>query len=136
MKIISLEISKPFKYLWLKSVHDVDLNQHCARCLIGNYDERVSPLKYHIENIDLKDHVYYLCGVSEPYKWSDNFHLAFIKDENSKIDVNYNGVHVVIEGGKQLPISAKYEKHPKMMYKSYSTCRNWQFANYFLTHLK
>ncbi len=37
-----LHITAPFRYLWLKSVTGVDLSVHCAKCLLGEYDERIS----------------------------------------------------------------------------------------------
>lgn len=136
MKIVELNVNSSFSYLWLKTVKDVDLSQHCARCLIGEYDNRISPKKEHIENIELENSIYYLCGVSKPFVWDNNFHLAFEPCEGSTIQINDKGISVIIEGAKQLPTSDKYINHPKMIYKSYNTCRNWQFANYFQSHLK
>lgn len=120
MKIVELNVNSSFSYLWLKTVKDVDLSQHCARCLIGEYDKRISPRKEHIENIELENSIYYLCGVSKPYVWNNNFHLAFEPCEGSTIQINDKGISVIIEGAKQLPISDKYINHPKMIYKSES----------------
>ena len=41
MKITNLTINANFRYLWLKTVRDVDLTQHCARSLVGEYDKRI-----------------------------------------------------------------------------------------------
>ena len=38
MRIKNMTVTSTFKYLWLKTVTDVDLSQHCAKCLIGEYD--------------------------------------------------------------------------------------------------
>ena len=67
MKITNLTINANFRYLWLKTVRDVDLTQHCARSLVGEYDKRISPTKRVICDIDLQDSVYYLCGVAFPF---------------------------------------------------------------------
>lgn len=89
-------------------------------------------------DLELDGDVYYLCGVSRPYKWKNNFHLAFRRKNGSNIECSDNGVSVVIEGAERLPIDDKYNNPSDSHYRteSYSTCRNWQFANYFETHLK
>ena len=33
MEINHISVNANFKYLWLKTVKGVDLEQHCARCL-------------------------------------------------------------------------------------------------------
>lgn len=138
MVIKSIEVKRPFRYLWLKSVRDVDLSLHCARCLIGDYDGRINNRLREAHDIELDEDVYYLCGVSEPYRWENNFHLAFSRKDGSTIDYSSNGVTVRIDGAERLPIDAKYNNPADMHYrtKSYCTCRNWQFANYFETHMK
>ena len=138
MIIKSIEVEGTFKYLWLKSVRDVDLSRHCARCLVGDYDGRINNRLREAHDIELFEDVYYLCGVSSPYKWENNFHLAFRRKDGSTIDYSSNGVTVRIEGAERLPIDAKYNNPADMHYrtKSYCTCRNWQFANYFETHMK
>lgn len=42
MRIKNMTVTSTFKYLWLKTVTDVDLSQHCAKCLIGEYDTRIN----------------------------------------------------------------------------------------------
>ncbi len=138
MKIKLLELSSEFNYLWLKTVEDVDLSQHCAKCLIGEYDSRISPKKKLLEDIELNGDIYYLCGVARPYVWHNNFHLAFKKADKSLIDFASNGIHVIIEGAEQLPVSQNFIdiSHPKARFKTYNTCRNYQFAHYFSKVLK
>lgn len=132
MKIISLFIDAEFSYLWLKRITGVDLSQHCAKSLPGDYDTRISKTIDAVFDIDLEDGIYYLCGVSSPYRWSNNFHLAFTNGDDV-LTICRNGISIVISGAKELPInenSATNLQHPKLKYKSYRTCRNWQFANY------
>lgn len=139
MIIKEMEVERPFKYLWLKAVKDVDLSKHCARCLIGNYDNRINSNTKEVNNVELNDgDIYYLCGVALPYKWENNFHLAFRHKEGGTVAYSNNGITVFIEGAEKLPIYEKYNNpHDKHFHtKSYCTCRNWQFANYFETHLK
>ena len=102
--------------------------------------------------IALEDSVYYLCGVAQPFKWEKNLHLAFMPQPGSTSSLRWtfmphpggaihyesNGITVEIEGAVQLPICTDNidQSHPKARLKSYHTCRNWQFANWFQTHLK
>lgn len=136
MRIEKMKITGSFRYLWLKTVEDVDLSQHCARCLIGKYDDRFKKGSF---PLDLEDKVYYLCGVSAPFKWADNFHLAFMPaDAEETVSVAYNGIEIEISGARRLPIEEQYipMAYPHAQNKAYSTCRNWQFAHYFSKELK
>lgn len=132
MLITTLKVNANFKYLWLKSVIDIDLSKHCAQCLVGEYVKGVNGSIKELNNLVLNGNVYYLCGVSYPFKWENNFHLAFVKSDGDSIDFSHNGISIHIDGAKQLPISPKYidTTHPKAKFKSYSTCRNWQFAHF------
>ena len=133
MRIIRLENNGSFKYLWMKTVKSVDLSVHCAKCLIGMWDSRISGDKKIIENIELYNSVYYICGVAYPWDWNKNFHLAFEPCEGENIDFNYNLIHVEIEGAKALPILEENINplDPNIDNDVYRTCRNWQFAHWF-----
>lgn len=87
---------------------------------------------------ELAEDVYYLCGVSSPYKRENNFHLAFRRKEGSSIKYSSNGATARIEDAERSPIDAKHNNPTDVRYrtKSYCTCRNWQLANCFETHLK
>ena len=137
LRINNLVIRANFRYLWLKTVKAVDLDQHCAKCLIGEYDSRISPAPSSIHGLELQDSVYYLCGVSFPFKWENNFHLAFMPQPGSTIHYESNGITVDIEEAVQLPISLDSidREHPKARLKAYNTCRNWQFANWYKNHI-
>ena len=130
--IKTLDVNAPFRYLWLKHVTGVDLNVHCARCLQGEYINGISPRNPHTTDIELNDGVYYLCGVSLPYVWEKNFHIAFEYKADSRIEYENNGISVVIENAARLPVSEEYvdSSHPKAWKKEFRTCRNWQFAHY------
>lgn len=132
MRIVTLEVSAPFRYLWLKEVRGVDLSVHCAKCLLGTYSKAVSSRTEYVEDVPLKDCVHYLCGVSKPYNWSKNFHLAFRPCEGSIVVYSSNGVSVVVQDAERLPIDESWvdESDPNSKKKPYRTCRNWQFANY------
>lgn len=138
MEIKSLTVSNHYKYLWLKKVVDVNLSEHCAKSLIGPYDERISSKTTFLLDAPLEDGVYYLCGVAYPYVWENNFHLAFMTSEGDTIEYSFNGISITISDAKMLPISESSinKMHPKSKFKSYNTCRNWQFAHWFNGNLK
>lgn len=130
--IQTLDVNAPFRYLWLKRVTGIDLTVHCARSLLGHYLPNISPRAPRTTNIQLDNGIYYLCGVSMPYTWAKNFHLAFEYAENSRIEYSHNGISVIIENARALPISASYidPSDPNASKKEFRTCRNWQFAHY------
>ena len=135
MKIKKMKIEKDFKYLWLKYIVDVNLNTHCANCLVGNYSKKIKKVKGTYENIILNEYnsnFYYLCGVSFPFVYENNFHLAFKYCKGELLKYSSNGIEIEIEDAVALPVSKKFIdiQHPKAKFKSYSSCRNWQFANY------
>jgi len=131
-----VEINAPFRYLWLKYVTGVNLGVHCAQCLKGDYSIQISPDTGKRPEILLDEHpskVVYLCGVSKPYDWSKNFHLAMREVEGESFEVDQLGIRMTVENAIPLPIEAETMKanaHPKLADKAYSTCRNWQFANW------
>jgi hypothetical protein len=126
-----------FKYLWMKAVEGFDPSQHCARCLKGEYSTQVStrmPVETRIELPYHEGEVLYLCGVSAPYIWDNNLHLAGVVTTGFVVSKQmYTGDMVIIEGIKELPIDASealknYAGRPK----AFLTCRNFQFgAKYF-----
>ncbi|MCB2228728.1 MAG: hypothetical protein KQH53_18780 [Desulfarculaceae bacterium] len=129
-------VSGSFRYMWLKYIQGVDLDQHCSSGLLGPFSEKVGPTMGANPKAALNEAealAYYLCGVTLPYRWADNFHLAFVYDPESEIDIERHGIKVRILGAREVPIHevdperclAKHHLHKK----AYATCRNWQFAN-------
>ena len=135
--IQTLTVTKPFRYLWLKSVVGVNLSVHCASCLKGEYYPGLNRHTKTANNIILDNGIYYLCGVSTPYNWYNNFHLAFSYEPGSNIHFSEKGISVDILDAKILPISEKFidSTHRFANVKAYRTCRNWQFAHYYKQYL-
>ena len=136
IKIKEMHVKDSFKYLWLKGVNDVDLTNHCARSLIGKYSEvvRNNLLDLYDTAIDVpKSKAYYLCGVTQPFRYKDNFHLAFKEVEGAILKVERNGISIEIENAEEITFSMDDIdwQLPQSELKQYSTCRNWQFANKF-----
>ena len=134
INIKSISIEAPFLYLWLKYVTDVDLSVHCARCLIGAYSKRIDTKMTEAQDIRLDEapaKVYYLCGVSRPYMWVKNFHLAFREKEGATLEYESNGIHIIIENAERIEFGEEdiAPDDPNRRKKVYRTCRNWQFAH-------
>lgn len=135
MKIIEFKSIYTYKYLWLKYVTGFDLNVHCAKCLLGEYSKKINVKLFEedlIKNIDLDEHnskYIYLCGVTKPYIWENNLHLALEHCEGSTVVFDECGAHAIIEDAKRIEIKPRiYYKHPNGRLQNYNTCRNWIFA--------
>lgn len=140
MKIKSLVIKKNMLYIWLKSVESVDLYHHCARSLVGQYSNVVNKNQYEYEDIELdfsSTGIYYLCGVSKPYRYQNNFHLAFRENKGSSISIDNDTFSCIVEDAESLPITPDFIDYslPFAKRKEFNTCRNWWFANYFKSNL-
>lgn len=134
--IKKLEVYGQFRYLWMKYVQGFNLANHCAGCLVGEYEPNVSVNLMRLDDFKLNRYpanYFYLCGVSKPYKWENNFHLAFRYKEGSTISVKNNGIFIEIENAEQIIIQNlgvdMYSKLTQYGHKKeFRTCRNWQFA--------
>lgn len=129
-------IDRKFSSLWLKSVYDVKLDKHCINCLVGERDYRI---KQEVGcEFSLAPTVYYLCGVTYPYVWANNFHLAFQPKEGSTINITRKGLSLTITNAEEIMFSEDDidKTLPNADDPKYYTCRNWQFANYFNTHFR
>ena len=107
-----MNITKPFKYIWLRYITGIDFENHCAKTFKGTYSKKVTkePEQKEIA-LDERDltkcryQFYYLCGVSAPYVHEHNFHLAFIYKEGSTVHYNHNGIEIKIKDACQLRIT-------------------------------
>lgn len=129
-----------FRYMWLKHVWGFNPLTHCAQCLVGQYLKCVGP------NMDANDpqslpgipegQFYYLCGVSAPYQWQNNFHLVFTQGQDTIEAPLWTGARFVLEGAKRIPFDDQAAKtlFPERT-KAYLTCRNFQFGAGMFTGL-
>lgn len=135
MIIEEFKTDRAWKYFWGKYVKGVDLSVHCARCLLGEYESAFNAGTKHLQDLQLKkkSKVFYMCGVSSPFVWEQNFHLAVIESAGDVVDIERNGVMVRIRDAKELPINFDFDKCQYRMKhnKSFGTCRNWQFATIY-----
>jgi hypothetical protein len=123
-----------FRHFWAKHVRGFDGGKHCARCLVGSYEKLISasmPLGVWAD-INLAGDVLYICGVSNPYRWEKNFHLAVKNGGNRVTETLYNGVAVTVDGAEKVVFddAAARELYPRRG-AEFLTCRNFQFGAHY-----
>ncbi len=135
MKIKINEKLKGFRYFWAKRVKGFDNTHHCAKCLIGSYVKAVGVNMEPQENVEANlkpGEVLYVCGVSLPYAWKNNFHIALEEGEETITRRFYNGQEITFEGVKEIPFEGKlaFERYSKKGLP-FTTCRNFQFGVHY-----
>ena len=70
----------------MREIFDVDLTHHCAKCLIGDYDSRISKITKQEFNIKLKDDcIYYLAIRSFILKLQNRVGIVSTKEMNEYV---------------------------------------------------
>ena len=123
-----------FRYLWLKTVEGFNPKVHCARCLKGTYSKKFSPRM--IPNAPIPEEypegmLLYFCGVSSPYRWNNNLHLAGRVTPGAIAEVEtYNGDKLIVTGLEAITIKPEpaAELYPSLG-KEFLTCRNFPFRD-------
>lgn len=127
-------VENKWSFIWLMYVSDVDLSQHCKPCLKGYTSRRIGKWTTHEENVPLDEaraEYFYLCGGSYPYKWEDNFHLAWKEKEGESFEYSFNGITIKLKNAERVEFSEEDIDENQIFADKpeYYTCRNWQFAN-------
>lgn len=132
-KIVRMEIKSNYWIQWLRYVDGVNLNEHCMKSLLGHNDKRINRGITLYENIELeKAPYYYFCGVHAGWAYNKNIHIAWKDSSDGKIIVDNEFVYAEIEGAERIDINPDSidADNPLSNNKLFSTCRNWQFANW------
>lgn len=131
-----LRFRREYRYIWRKRVDGFDLSVHCARCLAGPYDPRFSPSVR--EYRDIRDEaepgtIFYICSV---WNYAENVHIAYRVAEGARLELHTPFVDASITNAEALPISPEWidRSLPQSRRRPFSTCRNWQFANWLARH--
>ncbi len=127
-------VLRGWRHLWCKKVVGFDTANHCARCLIGTWENRFglkAPINETVRLTGYKDgDLLYFCGVAAPWNWANNAHLAgrVTKGASSSIEL-HTGDRLTVEGLQQIAIDPEPAKlrFPDRD-RSFLTCRNFQFA--------
>lgn len=126
-------LKEAFKYFWMKSVSGFNPAQHCARCLVGPYVEQVGlgmPLDQDVMIDAAEGDVFYLCGVSMPFRRDNNLHFALRANESAAAQIDlYSGGCVNAVGFERIAFTdavARAQYAGKAA--AFLTCRNFQFG--------
>ncbi|HYA71771.1 MAG TPA: hypothetical protein VEF36_01305 [Roseiarcus sp.] len=125
-----------WRYLWAKRVTGFRPGCHCAGCLAGAYEERFGRAAPVNQMVALDSYergaIIYFCGVSTPYRWSNNLHLP-VRITGDAEDLArakcYNGDELTIAGAEEIPFT---DEAARLAYPArgpaFLTCRNFQFG--------
>jgi len=122
-------------YLWMKRVTGFDPRRHCAQCLVGDYEGdfglRVPVNEWRKLAGYAEGDIVYVCGVSRPYVWSNNRHLAarVKQGAHAGLDLHEGGQRVLLRNAELIPFDGQAAAN-KFGHKpaAYTTCRNFQFG--------
>lgn len=135
---LRLEILKKCNFFWLRDIINVDITQCCAKCFIGDKDNRVYYGTLHksqavvdiIVNQSPAVKAYYLCGLSDGFRCELNTHVAFVPDGDSEIHIENDRIKLDITNARRIHFWDYVPNPPGIYTKEQRTCRNWIFANY------
>jgi hypothetical protein len=129
-----------FSSLWAKYVEGFDHSKHCEPCLLGTRNRQISkeiPINTDIV-IPLKEgQVLYICGVTYPYVWKNNFHLVVKGKDGARAEERtFNGAAFTVKDAERIffddgPAKQKYSQ----LGDKFTTCRNFQFGVYYFEDL-
>lgn len=125
-----------FKYFWMKTVRGFNPLVHCARCLLGSYEQSVKvkmAVNQPTELTAVDGAVVYLCGVADPFRWERNLHLAAMVKRGSIATVAaYTGDVICLLDCETINFNdeAATRLFPELG-KAFLTCRNFQFGAHF-----
>lgn len=130
-----------FRYFWMKTVTGFTPSSHCARCLKGEYSKEVGKDMQVGQEIELdypEGTILYLCGVSVPYVWKDNFHLAMRVKKGDEITAElHTGQSLSIKDAEPIRFdSTVSDEHYGHKSRAFTTCRNFQFGAFYEANLK
>ena len=132
--LIDADRRPAFRYFWLKKVVGFNPRVHCARCLKGEYSELCGPGV--AVGVPIEDPLFqsgdfaYFCGVSTPYRWANNLHLAGRVVPGSVASAPiWSGGQLVVRGLEKIEFDDEaalrlFPEHGA----AYLTCRNFQFG--------
>jgi hypothetical protein len=129
-----------FGSFWAKNVIGFDHTHHCIECLIGDRIEQVNKRLPVNTDVDIgygDGDIIYVCGVTYPYRWRNNFHLPVIGKQGAVAQkATWNGSLIEIYDAVEMPFDdSKAVKLYKDLGRIYTTCRNFQFGVYYFEGL-
>ena len=132
----STQAPNQFAHLFGRYVYGIRPENHCNLCLVATQANAIKPTMRDSDDIELKDELFYLCGVGNKSKSlplelqlrQTNVHLAVRPRKGSVTSIgSVYGVTFTIEDGQAIPIQSLpdgFEGLPT----AHSRCKNFQFA--------
>lgn len=124
MRIKIIKDKSNWQYFWTKTIKGVDLENHCANTFIGKY--------LNGDNIYTEEKNVYICGVSKPFNYNKNLHVALKENIGHTETINEKGVTITIYDAIRVgikPLNAGESFNSNRNKKSFYSCRNWQYGN-------
>lgn len=140
---VTIEARDTFSSIWLKGIEAVDLETHCLSTFIGPRYRQVDRNKK-LQTVTIepgpREVALYLCGVTAPYRWADNAHLALRPSLGAQWhgEAAVPGLVVTLLGAEPLSGWGEWDVpmgHPQYGDRLYRTCRNLQFGWWAHRHL-
>ena len=133
---VQIESRTRYHIMWLAGVRHVALDQHCLRSF-GQPDRPRMDISCRRQTLELPERnpplAWHLCALPNPWKWSDNAHLAFegAPGEHRDGPALVPGLYVHLDNAR--PITGWGERNipesePRRKSVRFRTCRNYQFA--------
>lgn len=132
-KIKKLILKSNYRIIWLRYVNGVNLKEHCMKSLLGRCEPKVKWKCSEYNNIELDlSPYYYFCAVHAGWNYQKNVHIAWKDSEGKSFIIDNDLVYAEIEGAERIDINPDSidADNPLSKNKLFSTCRNWQFANW------
>ena len=137
---MTLEIKKKCSFFWLRAIRSARIDKCCAKCFNADtFHEVYEGTRYKDKALvelditpDSRAKAYYLCGLSNGFKYEENTHVAFVPCEGQTISIENDKIRLVITDARQIDFEG-YKPNPEGEFTEWQrTCRNWIFANYLL----
>lgn len=137
---LSLETKKKCAFFWLRGIRNARIDRCCAKCFISDsFHEVYEGTRYKEKAFveldirpDIRVKAYYLCGLSNGFKYADNTHVAFVPCAGEDIFIENDRIRLSITDARRIDFEG-YQPNPEGEFTNEQrTCRNWIFANYLL----
>ncbi|MXM62108.1 hypothetical protein GR925_01240 [Streptomyces sp. HUCO-GS316] len=139
---VEIESRATYHIMWLAGVRNVALDQHCLKSFGQPDRPRVDARRRH-QVVELPEQnpplAWYLCALPNPWKWSDNAHLAFeaAPGEQWEGPALVRGLHVRLDNARPITGWGEHSipaSEPRRNSYRFRTCRNYQFAWWLRQH--
>ena len=136
----TLELKKKCAFFWLRGIRNARIDKCCAKCFIGDKFNAVYEETRFKSDVVVKLDIspdsgvkaYYLCGLSNGFKYEDNTHVVFVPCDGQTVEIENDKIKLKITNAREIHFQ-DYKPNPEGEFTDEQRhCRNWIFANYLL----